>query len=128
MPVSGTVTLQVTPIATFPHQRHANIYRYGYAFTASDGNGQPIEQRFNQDVLITFAYDQATLVQMGISEAWLKPAYFATTADSWTFPESYIVDTVNNVVAMQIDHFTDFALTGSAGYRLFLPIVLRAAP
>ena len=39
-----------------------------------------------------------------------------------------MVDTVNDVVAMQIDHFTDFALTGAAGYRVLLPIVMRAAP
>lgn len=125
MPVSGTVTLHITPIATFPHQRHANVYRYGYAFTAADSNGQPIEQQFNQDVLITFPYDEAELIQMGISEQWLKPAYFSTTTDSWTFPESYVVDTVSNVVAMQIDHFTDFALTGAAGYQVFLPLVMR---
>jgi hypothetical protein len=128
MPASGTVTLHVTPIATFPHQRHANVYRYGYAFTAADGNGQPIEQEFNQDVLITFSYDEAELLAMGISEQWLKPAYWSTTTDNWTFPESYVVDTVANVVAMQIDHFTDFALTSAAGYRLFLPLVLRQAP
>jgi len=123
--ISGTVTLHVTPIATFPHQRHANVYRYGYAFTAADGDGQPIEQQFNQDVLITFSYDEAELVRMGISEQRLKPAYFATTTDSWTFPESYVVDTVADVVAMQIDHFTGFALTGMTEYQVFLPLVLR---
>jgi hypothetical protein len=125
MPVSGTVTLHVTPIATFPHQRHANVYRYGYAFTAADANGQPIEEQFDQDVLITFPYDEAELMLMGITEQWLKPAYFSTTTDSWTFPESYVVDTVGNVVAMQIDHFTDFALTGTAVYRAYLPLVIR---
>jgi hypothetical protein len=128
MPVSGTVTLHVTPLATFPHQRHANVYRYGYAFTAADGNGQPIEEQFNTDVLITFPYDEADLVQMGISEWWLKPAYFSTTTDSWTFPESYVVDTVADVVAMQIDHFTDFALTSGELQRVFLPLLLRNKP
>ena len=125
MPVSGTVTLHVTPIATFPYQRHANVYRYGYAFTAADRNGQPIEQHFNQDVLITFPYDEAELMRMGISEQGLKPAYFSTTTDSWTFPEGYVVDTVADMVAMEIDHFTDFALTGAAHYRVFLPLLLR---
>lgn len=125
MPVSGTVTLHVTPIATFPHQRHANVYRYGYAFTAVDAYGRPIEQRFNQEVLITFHYSDAELRALGLSEQWLKPAYFSTTTDSWTFPQSYVVDTMANVVAMQIDHFTDFALTSPAGQRLFLPLVVR---
>jgi len=26
---------------------------------------------------------------------------------------------------MQIDHFTDFALTGEPGFQVFLPLVLR---
>jgi hypothetical protein len=125
MPVSGTVTLHITPIATFPHQRHANVYRYGYAFTAADSHGQPIEQRFTQDVLITFTYDDAELRRMGLSEHWLKPAYFSTTTDSWTFPESYVVDTVANRVAMEIDHFTDFALTTPTVFQVFLPLVVR---
>jgi hypothetical protein len=125
MPVSGTVTLHITPIATFPHQRHANVYRYGYAFTAVDANGQPIEEHFNQEVLIIFPYDETELQRMGISEHWLKPAYFSTTTDSWTFPETFVVDTQANRVAMGIDHFTDFALTGSDGYTVFLPLIVR---
>jgi hypothetical protein len=39
--------------------------------------------------------------------------------------QSYVVDTVDNVVAMQIDHFTDSALTGRDSTRLFLPLVVR---
>ncbi len=54
MPVAGTVTLHITPMTTFPHQRHANVYRYSYALHASDANGLPIEPQFKQDVLITF--------------------------------------------------------------------------
>ena len=52
----------------------------------------------------------------GISESFLKPAYFSTTTNEWTFPESYVVDTEANRVVMQIDHFTDFALTGVPGF------------
>jgi hypothetical protein len=101
MPVEGQVTLHIVPIATLPHQRHADVYRYGYAFTAVDEEGQPITEHF------------------------LRPAYFSTTANEWTFPESYVVDTELNRVVMQIDHFTDFALTGEPGSWVFLPLVLR---
>lgn len=125
MPVEGLVTLHVVPIATLPHQRHANVYRYGYAFTAVDGEGQPITEHFNQEVVIGFAYDERELWYTGISEHSLKPAYFSTTTNEWTFPESYVVDTVANQVVMQIDHFTDFALTGESGFQVFLPLVLR---
>ncbi|MDY6876026.1 MAG: carboxypeptidase-like regulatory domain-containing protein [Chloroflexota bacterium] len=125
MPVEGLVTLHVVPIATLPHQRHANVYRYGYAFTAVDEEGQPITEHFNQEVVIGFAYDERELWAAGISEHLLKPAYFSTTTNEWTFPESYVVDNEGNRVVMQIDHFTDFALTGEPGFRVFLPLVVR---
>jgi hypothetical protein len=35
------------------------------------------------------------------------------------------MDTELNRVIMQIDHFTDFALTGEPGSWVFLPLVLR---
>jgi hypothetical protein len=125
MPAEGQVTLHIVPIATLPHQRHANVYRYGYAFTAVDGEGQPITEHFNQDVVIGFSYEDRELWRMGISEHWLKPAYFSTTTNQWTFPESYVVDTEANRVVMQIDHFTDFALTGTPAAWVLLPVVLR---
>jgi len=125
MPVSGTVTLRVIPIATLPWQRHANVYRYGYALVATDEDGNAITEHFNQDVVITFFYDEAELVRWGITESKLHPAYYSTTTDSWTFPESYLVDTDRNLVMMQIDHFTTFALTGEEGYTVYLPLVLR---
>jgi hypothetical protein len=125
LPVSGQVSLHITPIGALPHQHHANLFGYGYTFEAFDADGNPIEDHFNQDVLIVFPYDRAQLIAQGVNERWLKPAYFSTTTDSWTIPDSYVVDTVNNVVAMQIDHFTDFALTSSSGYEVFLPLVMR---
>lgn len=125
MPVNGYVTLRIVPIATIPHQQHANILKYGYAFLATDESGQPIEDHFNQDVVIHFAYDESELAQQHIIEQWLKPAYFSTTTNMWTFPESFVVDTNANRVIMQIDHFTDFALTGTAAYSVYLSIVAQ---
>ncbi len=125
LPVEGSVTLHITPIATLSHQRHANLFRYGYAFTAVDGSGQPITEHFNQDVVISFAYEERELWAAGINEHLLKPAYFSTTTDRWAFPESYVVDTEANRVVMHVDHFTDFALTGEAGFQVFLPVLLR---
>ena len=127
MPVSGTVTLHVIPIATLPHQRHANVYRYGYAFHATDATGQPITEHFNQDVVITFFYTDQELLDAGIDEDYLRPAYYSTTTSHWTIPESYVVDEANNRVVMQIDHFTDFALTGEGTprYMVYLPLVMK---
>ncbi len=125
LPAAGQVTLHIVPISTLPHQKHATVLRYGYAFLATDANGQPIEQHFNQDLAITFAYSLADLQAQRLSEQSIKPAYFSTTTNRWTFPESYVVDTTSKTVTMQIDHFTDFALTGSAGAAIFLPVMVR---
>ena len=125
LPVEGMVTLRVVPIANLPHQRHANIYRYGYAFEAVDEDGDPITEHFNQEVIIGFGYEDREVLAAGINENFLKPAYFSTTTNEWTFPESYVVDTDANRVVMQIDHFTDFALTGESSFQVFLPLVIR---
>lgn len=126
MPVTGTVTLRVVPIATLPNQRHApNIYGYGYAMLATDSTGQPIESHFNQDVIISFGYDEAELARQGIFEPRLKPAYFSTTTNSWSFPDSYAVNMADNIVTMQIDHFTNFVLTADAPETVYLPLVMK---
>lgn len=125
MPVEGMVTLRIVPLAALPHQQHANVYRYGYTFLATDQNGEPIEAHFNQDVVISFKYEDAELVGLHIHESWLKPAYFSTTTDRWTFPESFVIDAQANRVVMQIDHFTDYALTSIEGYAVYLPLTMR---
>ncbi len=125
MPVSGTVTLHITPIATLPHQHHARLYKYGYAFIATDETGTPITSNFNQNVVIRFTYNENELADLGLSESHLKPAYFSTTTQSWTVPDSYVVDTTNNYVTMQIDHFTDYSLVGDSTTQTFLPVIVR---
>ncbi len=128
LPVSGTVTLRVVPIATLPHQHHTRLLKYGYAFLASDADGQPIEAHFNQEVVIRFPYDEADLTRLGLNEDALRPAYYSTTDNAWVVPVSYVVDTDANIVTMQIDHFTDFALTApnaSPTYSIFLPLIMR---
>lgn len=125
MPVSGTVTLRIVPMATLPGQQQAGLLHYGYAFLATGPDGQPIETHFNQEVTITFHYTEADLNANHVYEPWLKPAYYSTTTERWEFPESFVVDMENNQVVMQIDHFTDFALTGETAYLINLPLIRR---
>jgi len=126
LPATGQVTLHITPIASFPHQHHARLYKYGYAFIATDETGQPLTARFNQNVIISFGYEDAVLEALNLNEQLLKPAYFATSTQTWTVPDSYVVDTETNRVTMQIDHFTDYTLINSAlQYKIFLPTVPR---
>ena len=35
------------------------------------------------------------------------------------------MSTIHDVVAMQIDHFTNFALTGTVVQRVYLPLIQR---
>ena len=123
MPVSGLVTLRIVPIATLPQHFQASVLTYGYAFFATDASGLPIESNFNQDVIIRFAYDEDAL--HGFPEILLKPAYFSTTTNQWTVPESYVVDTEANLVTIQIDHFTNFALISEGGSVVYLPVIVR---
>lgn len=126
MPVSGTVTLHATPIATFPHQHHARLYKHGYAFVAVDAAGNEIADSFNQEVEITFTYEEEALEKLNLDEDDLKPAYFSTTTDSWTVPDSYLVDTENDTVTLYVDHFTDYTLlNGAETHAQVLPLVVR---
>ena len=77
-------------------------------------------------MVIRFKYMQYELADLGLREGRLKPAYFSTTTQSWTVPDSYVVDTDNNWVVMQIDHFTDFSLlNGVETFAAFLPTVSK---
>ena len=125
MPVSGLVTLRIVPLAALPSQQHANLLDYGYSFLATGPDGAPIEAHFNQDVVISFSYSEAELQRKHIHEQWLKPVYFSTTTDQWAFPESFAVDMQADRVVMQIDHFTDYALSGAVGYSVYLPLTAR---
>jgi hypothetical protein len=109
-----------------PHQSHARIIRYGYAFYASDESGRPIEEQFNHDVIIRFPYDGDDFAGL---DHRIKPAYFSTTTNQWTFPERYSVNPGQKIITMAIEHFTNFALvTDQTESRIFLPVVTNACP
>jgi hypothetical protein len=129
---SGNVTLNITPIGDLPQQRHAETVNFGYALEAFDADGFPIDGTFNQDVIITFNYTDEEISSQGLTEEYLAPAYWSTTTGLWTIPDGYVVDTVNNQVTMEINHFTDFALTfppsegtGETTTKLYLPLIQK---
>lgn len=126
IPVEGDVTLHITPIATLPHQNNARLYKYGYAFIATDADGTPVTQSFNQNVIIRFSYEEAELHRLGLTEEHLQPAYYSTSTQSWTLPNSFVVDTEANQVSLQIDHFTDYTLLNTnPSYQVILPIMIK---
>jgi hypothetical protein len=114
MPAEGRVILHITPLAAAPHHYNGDTVGLSYVFEAYTEDGQPITESFAQDVLITFGYDPVELAANGINENQLRPAYFSTTSNSWTVPESYVVDKLRHQITMQIDHFTQFGVTSMA--------------
>ncbi len=126
LPTSERVILHITPLASVPHLRHGDVLGLGYAFEAYTESGEPLTDHFNQDVVITFKYNPVDLLLRGLNINRLKPAYFSTTTNSWTRPDSYVVDEDRHEITMQIDHFTLFSLVEvEAGNQVFLPMVVR---
>ncbi len=126
LPATGRVILHITPLASVPHHRNGDVVGLSYAFEAYTEDGEPITDNFNEDVIITFKYNPLELIARGLTINRLKPAYFSTTTNSWTLPDSYVVDEDRHEITMQINHFTQFSLLGIEGVNnLYLPIVIR---
>jgi hypothetical protein len=126
--VSGTVTLFIFPTQEMRPEPGREIIGAGYEMWAVDQNGQEITQ-FNKNVVMTFRYPpDAVLAQQGISEYQLIPVYYSTLVGHWILADSYVVDTANNEIMLQIGHFTKFgvASVGPKQYRVYLPIVLKS--
>ena len=124
--VGEDVTLHITPIATLPHQHHARLYKYGYAFIALDQNGTQITSNFNQNVYITFSYSDAEIDALDLDEDVLVPAWYSTSTQTWMLPQSYVVDQAHNRVVLGIDHFTDFALiNGADTNEVYIPMFFK---
>jgi hypothetical protein len=125
IPADGPLTLRIVPIVHRPSHYGADVLRFGYAFILTDGNGQPVEEHFLQDVQISFSYSDEELARKGTNESFIRPAYFSTTVNRWMRPDSFTVDYAANRVTLQIDHFTDFALTSQPAVQVYLPGVSR---
>lgn len=127
MPVdSGNVLLHITPLAGAPHHHNGDVLGLAYAFEAFDEDGQPITENFDQDVTIVFKYHPAMLLAMGLNINHLRPAYFSTTTNSWTAPESFVADETRREIAMQIDHFTWYGvLNVGMPSQVFAPVTLK---
>lgn len=124
---SGTVTLFIFPTYELRPQPGREIVGLGYEMWAVDGSGQEITQ-FNKNVIITFLYpSDAELAQEGVDENLLIPVYYSTLVGHWILADSYVVDTNNNEIVLQVDHFTKFAVAATAEgqHELCLPLIVR---
>jgi hypothetical protein len=125
--VSGTVTLFIFPTQELRPEPGHEIVGVGYEMWAIDQNGQDITH-FNQNVVMTFHYPpDVELEGLGISEQLLVPVYYSTLLGHWILADSYVVDTDNNEITLQLRHFTKFGVAAIEPRQkyLFLPIVLK---
>ncbi len=55
------------------------------------------------------------------------PVYYSTLVGRWILADSYVLNTVNNEITLNISHFTTFgvASTGDKQYWIYLPVVLK---
>ena len=64
----------------------------------------------------------------GLTVDRIHPAYFATTTDRWTLPDSFVVDEDRHTISMEIDHFATMGLVDAPAdvtQQLYLPLVAR---
>ncbi|MFA6027960.1 MAG: carboxypeptidase regulatory-like domain-containing protein [Patescibacteria group bacterium] len=93
------------PVIDYP------IEGFSYNFTAYDTNNNSIKS-FNRPLSIEFSYDSNVVAQLGLTEEDLIPAYYDEEDNRWfrLLPQQYSVDTTNDTVSMQVNHFSQYAL------------------
>jgi hypothetical protein len=72
--------------------------------------------------------DDTWLVQHGVQEQLLIPVYYSTLVGRWILAESYVVDTDNNEITLEISHFTTFGTLMAETEQplmLYLPFVVN---
>jgi hypothetical protein len=102
---SNTVTIFIFPAKAKVPQPGNEVIGPGYEIWAVDADGAEITQ-FNANVGVAFSYpSDATLEAAGVSEYKLIPVYYSTITGNWILAESYVVDTTNNQITLQLVHF-----------------------
>ncbi|MFA6525162.1 MAG: FG-GAP-like repeat-containing protein [Patescibacteria group bacterium] len=106
----GNVTVIASPNVNVFQTSDTKIPFYAWDFEALDSSSQLITE-FSSNVTISIPYDQAVLEEMGISEENLVAKYYDDTAGVWKLPTGVTVDTDGNIIVVQVNHFTNYAIT-----------------
>jgi ELWxxDGT repeat protein len=124
--VAGTVTATVADLAApsqpLPSGRQA---LRAFSITVLNSAGQQVTQ-FSPPLTIVVNYTDAELAAAGLTEATLNLAYWNGSAWSELLPcAGCSFDTLNNRIAVTLDHLTEFAVLGNPQIRVFLPLTVR---
>jgi hypothetical protein len=96
-----------------------------------DANGEVVDT-FDAAYSMELHYTDEELAAAGLDESSLQCTWLDETTGEWQ-PVPSTVDTANNIVTCQVDHFTEFALRGEAALVeqpvlenvIFLPVVTK---
>ena len=111
IPADGNVAISFTPMVDELQRTSTDKpVGWGYAISISEqSTGNHITDNFNTNVLLTFSFRDEDLVDAGLTEDDISPAYYSTTTSSWTKVESFTVDKDANTITVQINHFSLWA-------------------
>lgn len=109
-----TVTITAEPTTQVIQTKDETLVTYAWKFTATDESGAEVSS-FNDEIHIDMQYDQEIVEDAGIVEENLIVKYFDTESGTWQLPPSYTLNTENDSLGTDVDHFTEFATLGAAG-------------
>lgn len=129
--VQEPTTILLTDVADGESERTSNQLRR-FVLEGVDEDGEVVDT-FDTNYDLVLHYTDEELKEAGLDEESLRCSWLDETTNEWQIVESK-VDTEQNIVTCQVDHFTEFALSGEEeigstpieeSNRIFLPLVTR---
>lgn len=112
--LTGTITVTLTPSIDLDKSTTDIPATLAYEVKALDSSGDAVTD-LDKPAEITIPYSQDEMAKSGLVEKRLNPTYFNPDTNTWEDSGSTgLVDTKNNVATIKTDHFTKFAVTGTA--------------
>jgi hypothetical protein len=128
---SGQITLYIFPTYELAMSADSQIVDIGYDIWAVDQDGLEIK-RFNQNIFVTIPYlSDDELAALGLSENGLIPLFYSTLLGKWLLVDGFVIDTLNNTIQFQLNHFSKFGTgfspaqeaTNPPEYKMFMPMI-----
>jgi ELWxxDGT repeat protein len=120
---SSALTVSIAPLAQPSQPLGERQGRYSFTLEARDAGGGLVTQ-FSKPYVLTVSYSDAEV--SGLFEPEINLAYWNGSAWVYLLPcIECSLDTTNNRITVQLNHFTEFAVLGAAERRVYLPLTRR---
>lgn len=110
---TGNVTLNVRPTVEVHEYSTSQVVGVAYDITIRDQAGAEV-RTFAQPFDLTFPFDDATLLSLGVGADNLVPSFYNETLTKWVPLTMFTIDKVNKRVIAKVSHLTRFALIAAA--------------